>query len=191
MTKRNVQAVVEEENPVAVGSVDLSALADDFMEAIRKTVGQEKDVPAIPNDGLVVVLKPNLTFAGQVYPAGSIIDLKEEHYLLESDEHENAFLRNVRAGAEETKDLAVWMPKTNIKEAHDLSYLVYTEWLAELNAQSGLEALDAQMGNIGATPSRSDAAGVMTVQGVPVKVEVGAKQPERVISLGARLGDDS
>ena len=186
MTKRE-----ETEAAVAVGSVDLSALADGFLKAIRETVGQEKDVPAIPNDGLVVVLMPNLTFAGQVYPAGSIIDLEEEHYLLESDEHENAFLRNVRAGAEETKDQAVWMPKAEIKEAHELSYKTYTEWLIELNARSGLEALDAQIKNIGATPSRSDAAGVMTVQGVPVKVEVGARQPERVISLGARLGDDS
>ena len=188
MTKRE-----ETEAVVAVGSVDLSALADGFLKAIRETVGQEKDVPAIPNDGLVVVLMPNLTFAGQVYPAGSIIDMEEEHHLLESDEHENAFLRNVRAGAEETKDLAVWMPKTEktLQEAHELSYRVYTEWLTELNARSGLEALDAQIRNIGATPSRSDAAGVMTVQGVPVRVEVGNKQPERVISLGARLGDDS
>lgn len=186
MTKRE-----ETEAAVAVGTVDLSALADGFLKAIRETVGQEKDVPAIPNDGLVVVLMPNLTFAGQVYPAGSIIDLEEEHHLLESDEHENAFLRNVRAGAEETKSLAVWMPKTKLQEAHDLSYRTYTDWLADLNAQSGLEALDAQIKNIGATPSRSDAGATAVVSGVPVKVEVGARQPERVISLGARLGDDS
>lgn len=187
MTKKE-EAVVE---AGAVGSVDLSALADGFMQAIRETVDRERDVPAIPNDGLVVVLKPNLTFAGQVYPAGSIIDLEEEHHLLESDEHENAFLRAVRAGVKEIEGLAVWMPKAKLEEAHDLSYKVYTEWLAELNAQSGIEALDAQVRNIGATPSRSDVTGAMAVQGAPVRVEVGAAQPERVISLGARLGNDS
>lgn len=201
MTKRATPAAEPVEETVEEGGgeefvssdINLDKMAAQFMEALRSAAGtKDPEIPSIPNEGVVVVVKPNVTFAGQVWPAGTILDLQDPDpdHPLESDEHENAFLRAVRAGEEWTKEIALWFPKEreSLEEAHRLSYQAYTEWLAELNRRSGLETLDSAIRAAGATTSLTDRGPALPgAAGPDIKVE---QQPERIISIGARLGDD-
>lgn len=174
-------------------NLDLGEVARRFLSVFKEVAGEEKEVPPIPSEGVVVVVATTpTTFAGQVWPPGTILNLGEPDpdHPLESDDHENAFLRAVRDGEEWTKDLAVWYPADELEEANQRSYQAYNDWLAELRARSGIESLDAALQVMGATVSRTgeEPRQVTIPAGPDIRV---TELPERVVTIGARLGDDS
>jgi hypothetical protein len=177
-------------------AVDVDAIAQSVLSMIgqvAKGMAQEEELPPLPADGIVVTLKPNLTFNGVIWPPGSIIDLElvqtDLEHRLEDDGHGNPFLNAVRRGEEQVGELAIWMEKTdeNLADAEQRSYQAYAEWVDSLNRQKDYEELDKvlqAMGGPAFAPGQQPQPG-------QVHIEVN-EIPERVITVGARLtgGDD-
>jgi hypothetical protein len=198
VTKKATAAVEDQPVSGAEGSVavDVDAIAQSVLSMIgqvAKGMAQEEELPPLPADGIVVTLKPNLTFNGVIWPPGSIIDLglaqTDPEHRLEDDSFGNPFLNAVRRGEEWTQELAVWMEKTeaNLAEAEVKSYNLYVEWVDSLNRQKDYEELDRviqAMGGPAFAPGQQPPPG-------QVQVEV-RDIPERVITVGAKLtsGDD-
>jgi hypothetical protein len=194
-SENTIPEPVEVEGAPAASGANLDEIAGAVLDLMGRAVQakEEAAVPSIPADGIILTIKPNLTFAGIVWPVGSIIDLETDQDKLESDDHQNAFLRAVRAGEKWTKDLALWMPKTdeNFAEADRMGYQAHLEWVKGLNDAVGMDKFDQLVSEAGAEQRRGE-IGVKIGDVDPGKISVQVvKYPERIVSVGGRLdGDD-
>jgi hypothetical protein len=176
MVKRSEQP---SEGEVVDTALNVDKLAGSFLEAMEAIVGKAgllpKEVPALPSEGYVVTLKTNLTFGEKVWPIGSVIDLSQPG-AVESDEHENAFIRAVVNGEEWTEQLAHYFPpKSDLKEIEAFSYQLYLQWIEELNAQADMTKLEDMLKQV---PSN-----LLDQREVPA-ISIGKQLPERVVPIG-------
>lgn len=160
-------------------ALNVDKLAGSFVEAMQALIGKAgllpKEVPSLPSEGYVVTLKPNLTFGEKVWPIGSVIDLSQPG-AVESDEHENAFVRAVVAGEEWTGQLARYYPPgSDLKDIEAFSYQLYLQWVEEMNAQADVTKLGDLLKSIPASPGDQ--------REVPV-IQLGQTMPERVVPVG-------